>query len=207
MAIEVEQQLGGLILCGGESRRMGSPKHLLTVKGPSGPETFLERMVRIVSSVTLETVVVAGRNTELPPLSDDVIVVRDEHDYLGPLAGIARGLPELSQGIDAAFITGCDTPLLKPEWVPFLASLLREEDDAVVPFDGEFEYPLSGIYRLTVAHVANALVGEGTFRLRELMNRCRCCRIDVDEFRTIDPALDSIRNINTPEEFAALFAN
>ena len=49
-------KVGGVILCGGRSSRMGRPKALL----PFGEETLLTRMVRILSGVVDPIVVVAA---------------------------------------------------------------------------------------------------------------------------------------------------
>jgi molybdopterin-guanine dinucleotide biosynthesis protein A len=42
-----EPNVGGIVLCGGRSTRMGRPKLSL----PFGPETMLQRVLRILSEV------------------------------------------------------------------------------------------------------------------------------------------------------------
>ena len=49
---------GGLVLCGGRSRRMGLDKASL----PFGPETMLNRVVRKLSEVVSPIVVVAAKD-------------------------------------------------------------------------------------------------------------------------------------------------
>ncbi len=65
---------GGVVLCGGKSTRMGTSKALL----PFGPETMLQRVVRIVGDVVSPIVVVAAVDQILPDLPPAVIVTRDE---------------------------------------------------------------------------------------------------------------------------------
>ena len=65
--------LGAVILCGGESRRMGQPKAWL----PFGPERMLQHVVRLVSTVTDQVVVVAAPGQDLPPLPVSVAVAHD----------------------------------------------------------------------------------------------------------------------------------
>src|SRR5437764_13948831 len=79
---------GGLVLAGGQSTRMGSPKATL----PFGPELMLQRVVRLLGSVVRPIIVVAAPGQELPPLPADVIVARDEREQRGPLEGLAAGL-------------------------------------------------------------------------------------------------------------------
>jgi molybdenum cofactor guanylyltransferase len=56
--------LGGVVLCGGKSTRMGSPKHALKF----GEEVLLQRVCRILSTVVEPIVVVAAQDQELPTL-------------------------------------------------------------------------------------------------------------------------------------------
>ena len=55
---------GGIVLCGGRSTRMGVPKATL----PFGPETMLQRVVRLLGTVVSPIVVVAAREQSLPEL-------------------------------------------------------------------------------------------------------------------------------------------
>src|ERR1700687_6334882 len=101
---------GGIVLCGGKSTRMGSPKALLAF----GSETMLQRVVRLLGTVVSPIVVVAAREQSLPKLPDDVTVTRDEREQRGPLEGLRAGLRALPDSVDVAYITSCDVPLLVP---------------------------------------------------------------------------------------------
>ena len=73
--------VGGIVLCGGRSTRMGVPKATL----PFGPETMLQRVVRLLSTVVDPIVVVAARDQQLPELPSGVINTVDEREQRGPL--------------------------------------------------------------------------------------------------------------------------
>lgn len=75
--------IAAVILCGGESRRMGRPKAWL----PFGPEVMLQRVVRLVGAVAAPIVVVAAPGQDLPTLPAEVSIVRDEISGRGPSAG------------------------------------------------------------------------------------------------------------------------
>lgn len=92
---------GGIVLCGGLSTRMGTSKALL----PFGPETMLQRVVRLLGTVVSPIVVVAAGAQELPALPKGIIITRDEREARGPLEGIRAGLKALPGGVDAAYIT------------------------------------------------------------------------------------------------------
>src|SRR5690349_15807444 len=96
-----EAQLGAVILCGGQSRRMGRPKAWL----PFGPEPLLARVVRRVREVVGPVVVVAAPGQNLPSLPSDVAVARDPVADRGPLQGLAAGLAALPDDVELIYAT------------------------------------------------------------------------------------------------------
>lgn len=190
--------VGGIILCGGKSTRMGQPKAWL----PFGPEVMLQRVVRILSAVVSPIVVVAARGQELPGLPRDVLVARDEHEALGPLAGLAAGLTALTGRADAAYASSCDVPLLETAFVSRVIALLADYDLAV-PRDGTYHHPLAAVYRAGLEPAIRELIAGNRLRPVYLIERSHAREIDVSELRDVDPELRSLRNINTPAEYAA----
>jgi len=83
----------GVVLAGGRSSRMGTPKACLEWHG----STLLYRTAALLMrTVTGPVVVVVGADGggtwELPPLPPGVVIARDPAPGLGPLQGIAAGL-------------------------------------------------------------------------------------------------------------------
>ena len=191
-------RIGGVVLCGGRSSRMGRAKALL----PFGPEMMLQRVVRILREVVDPIVVVAAPDQELPPLPAGVRIARDEQEYLGPLAGIGAGLRALAGDVEAAYCSSCDVPLLKPEFVAAVIAALGDHE-AAVPREGDFYHPLAGVYRVSLADRVAELVNAGRLRPLFLIEECRSRAIDIDELRRVDPQLESLRNVNSPEDYAA----
>ena len=89
---------GGIVLCGGRSSRMGTSKALL----PFGPETMLQRVVRLLGTVVAPIVAVAATDQVLPALPAGVIVTRDEREGRGPLEALRAGLKALPPDVEAA---------------------------------------------------------------------------------------------------------
>lgn len=190
--------IGGIVLCGGESRRMGRAKGAL----PFGPETMLERVVRIVGETCGPIVVVAAAGQELPDLPADVLLAIDDEPGLGPLAGLAAGLAALRGRVEAAYVSSCDVPLLRTAFVARMASLLGEHE-LVVPRDGRFHHPLAAVYRTKLEDRVRGLLAADRRRPLFLIEESDSRIVDVDELRAVDPRLDSLRNLNTPEEYEA----
>ena len=169
---------------------------------PFGPECLLQRAVRLVSvAVPAERiVVVVAADQELPVLPKDVVVACDQRPARGPLEGLAAGLRACSPEIDALFVTGCDVPFLQSEF-PRLMFEFLSDDDVVVPRDAEHRYPLAAVYRRSILPIVERLLSNGQLRLQDIFDSVRVREIPVDDLRSVDPALKSLINVNTPEEY------
>ena len=194
--------LAGIVLCGGKSTRMGVAKATL----PFGPETMLQRVVRLLSTVVAPIVVVAAREQELPELPSGVVVTRDEREARGPLEGLRAGLKAVPETVDAAYVTSCDVPLLEPAFVRRMVDLLGDADIAVMEIDG-FTHPLSAVYRrATLPHI-ESLLAQDRLRPMFLFDAVRTRRVQTDEMVVADPLLRTLRNLNTREDYLAALAD
>jgi molybdopterin-guanine dinucleotide biosynthesis protein A len=192
------ERCGGIVLCGGKSTRMGRPKLSLAF----GRETMLSRVVRIVSQVVSPVVVVAAPGQELPPLPAATLVARDDVESLGPLGGLAAGMQALEGLADAVYASSCDVPLLKPVFIRTMVDALAAHELAI-PRDGQYHHPLAAVYRLSLLPRVRRLLDEGRLRPLFLVEESDARRIDVAELRSVDPRLDSLRNLNSPAEYEA----
>jgi molybdopterin-guanine dinucleotide biosynthesis protein A len=187
---------GGIVLCGGRSTRMGSSKALL----PFGSETMLQRVVRLLGTVVSPLVVVAAPAQELPSLPSFVVVTRDEREGRGPLEGLRAGLKGLPDGVEIAYVTSCDVPLLVPQFVTRMVELIGAHDIAVMEIDG-FAHPLSAVYRRgTLPHV-QALLAADRLRPVFLFDAVKTRRVQPSEMASVDPQLLTLRNLNTREDY------
>src|SRR5262245_18720134 len=186
---------GGIVLCGGKSTRMGTSKALL----PFGPETMLQRVIRLLSGIVEPIVAVAAVDQPLPELPSGVLITRDEREGRGPLEGLRAGLNALPEEVDAAYVTSCDVPLLVPAFVVEMFDLARGYDIAVMEIDG-FAHTLSAVYRrATLPHV-EALLAQDRLRPVFLFDAVRTRRVRPAEI-TADPDLLTLRNLNTREDY------
>lgn len=174
---------------------MGTPKALL----PFGPETMLQRIVRLLGEVVAPIVVVAAADQELPPLPGGVLTARDARPARGPLEGLRAGLEALPEVIDRAYVTSCDVPFLVPGLVAEMLALSRGYDVAVIEADG-FTHPLSAVYRRTVLPCIEDLLAHDRLRPAYLFDVVRTRRVMPHEIMS-DPGLRTLRNLNTPEDY------
>jgi molybdopterin-guanine dinucleotide biosynthesis protein A len=189
--------LGAVVLCGGESRRMGLSKAWL----PFGPERMLQRVVRLVGEAAWPIVVVAALDQEIPELASDVAIVRDLIAGRGPLQGMAAGFAAMTESVDLVYATATDVPFLEPRWIGRLAELIGDHDLAI-PFIGERCHPLAALYRKdAVLPAIEGMLSGDHLRLVALVEAVKTRVATEEEMRVVDPTLGTIRNLNAPDDY------
>lgn len=185
---------------------MGTPKAALEWHG----STLLRRTVGILARVTGgPVVVVRAAGQELPALPPDAEVVDDPRDGKGPVQGIAAGLAAVAQRADMAFISSTDMPFLHPAFVRRVLRAVQDGADVGLPVARGYPQPLAAAYRTTLAPVAERLVAADRLRPAFLFDECTVDRLDEAALRAdpvlaaLDPALDSVVNVNEPAEYQA----
>jgi molybdopterin-guanine dinucleotide biosynthesis protein A len=203
MTIVVEKT-AGVVLAGGRSSRMGSPKAALDWHG----STLLRRTVCVVArAVTGPVIVVRAPGQQLPDLPPEVEVASDPREGLGPLQGIAVGLAALSDRADAAFVCSTDLPFLHPAFIGAVLGALTPELDVALPVARGYPQPLAAGYRTSLAPVVSSLVAADRLRPAFLFDQCRVVRLDDATLRAdpavaaLDPELDSVVNVNEAQEY------
>jgi molybdopterin-guanine dinucleotide biosynthesis protein A len=191
-------RVGGIVLCGGKSSRMGRPKAWL----PVGGEVMLQRVVRILRDAVSPVLVVAAPRQELPPLPAEVVVIRDKIADRGPLQGFAAGLEALDGWADAVYLSGCDAPLLKPAFIRRMADLLGADAACVPLIAGRAQF-FAGVYRVSVLETVRHLLAADRRSMTGVLVLVSGRLVPAAELVDVDPDLDSLRNVNTPEAYAA----
>jgi molybdopterin-guanine dinucleotide biosynthesis protein A len=172
---------------------------------PFGDETMLARVARRLAAVADPIVVVGGFGHMPPQLATTFRFASDAIADRGPLEGLAAGLQVVADDADAIYATTCDAPLVVPAFVRLLADSLGE-CDAAVPWDGEFLHPLSAVYRVRILPTIERMLAADQLRPKDLANEVSTARVSVDELRSVDAKLDSLRNLNRPAEYLAALA-
>jgi molybdopterin-guanine dinucleotide biosynthesis protein A len=184
----------GIVLAGGRSSRMGTPKAWLDWHGT----TLLRRTCGIVArGAGGPVVVVRAPDQDLPDLPREVRVVEDARDGKGPLQGLLAGL----EAVDAevAFAASTDMPFLHPRFVAAVCAGARGAD-AAVPHVGGYRQPLAAAYRTALVPLVAELVEQDRMKPAFLFERC--------ETRWLEdlPQPESVRNLNTREDYEAALA-
>jgi molybdopterin-guanine dinucleotide biosynthesis protein A len=177
---------------------MGRPKAWLPFAG----EIMLPRVVRLLGEVVSPIVVVAAPDQEVPPLPAGVEIVRDDVEGQGPLRGLSAGLTALRGQVEGVYLSSCDVPFLVPAFLRRMIELLGEHT-ICVPEVGGYRHPLAGVYRVEVAETARQLLEQGRMRVAFLFEAVATRIVGPEELAEVDPEFQSLRNLNTPEEYEA----
>lgn len=195
-----------VVLVGGRSSRMGVPKAALEWHG----STLVQRTVAMLArTLSGPIVVVRAPGQPLPAMSREVEVVDDAVGGQGPMQGIADGLGAVGARSAVAFVCSTDLPFLHPAFVRRVLAGLRPDLDVVIPVARGYSQPLAAAYRTAVLPRIRELIKADRLRPVMISDAVRALRMDDaallqdPQLRRVDPELDSLLNVNRPEEYAA----
>lgn len=184
-----------ILLAGGLSTRMGSPKALVPWNG----KPMVAHVAAALVEATGLVVVVAAPGQKLPPLPQGVEVAVDAELEQGPLEGMAAGMRALDGRADVAFISAVDVPLLHADFVRAVIARLGTAQVALPAGDGR-DYYLAAAYRTELRGLIEQLLISGERRAGAVADNAPVTRIDAAGL----PHPESLRNANTPDQLEEL---
>ncbi len=190
----MSNSLAGVVLAGGESRRMGRDKATLLV--PGGTTTMIEHVTGIIAQRCEPVFAMAAVGQPLPALQARII--RDDSRFQGPLPATGRGLRAAGEaGARLAFVCAVDMPLVTPDLIDELVRLAEETDAEIVsPWDGRSHF-LAAVYRTDLADRVERLVASGERRMSALIDASDAQQIVLSDSRPLT-------NVNTAADLQAL---
>jgi molybdenum cofactor cytidylyltransferase len=139
--------IAGIILAGGASRRMGSPKALLDYHG----ETFAGRLVRVLSAICDPVIMVLGSHESVirPQVQGPVQFVVNPDPKRGQLSSLQIALAAVPPEAEGFFFIPVDCPAVASETLERLAASFRQRDPQtlfVIPsYKGHHGHPVCGV--------------------------------------------------------------
>ena len=188
------EQVTGIVLAGGQGRRMGGvDKGLVALDGRPLVAHVLERLRPQVADIVIN----ANQNTEryaefgLPVVRDTV------GGFAGPLAGLHAGLAHIAR--EYAVTVPCDSPFLPLDLVARLGAALASHAGAELAVARTFDQPhpvFCLVRRDVLPHLA-AFLGAGGRKIDAWYATLAVVVVPFDD------EADAFRNINTADELAA----
>lgn len=188
----MQSKVSAVILCGGESRRMGQDKAKLQV----GKYTFLEQIVRnIMDNGPDEMFLSVRRKNDYSEIK--VTHIEDLEQNKGPLMGIYSVMCVASY--EKIWVTSCDMPFIDWQVAEELAVYFEDGIDAVIPVDRNGKkYVLCAWYRKSTLEILKEQLESGDLKVKHLLGRLRVCYVAVEG---LTDGSHKFQNINTREAY------
>jgi molybdopterin-guanine dinucleotide biosynthesis protein A len=187
--------ISGVILAGGQSRRLGRDKAVEPIQG----QPLIQRVIERVRQVSDETVVVVADQSrgDALPLDKETRIALDIYPGGGSLGGIFSGLSAAQR--EWGVVVACDMPFLNLDLLRYMTSL-REAADAVVPvLEGRPE-PTHSLYSKACLPHIEARLKANNLKISGFFDEVRVRYVPEDDIARYDPDYCSFFNINSPAD-------
>jgi Molybdopterin-guanine dinucleotide biosynthesis protein A len=184
-------QVTGVVLVGGESRRMGRDKSLLILDGV----TFINRIVDLFRAHFERVLLVGGARERFAGL--DVEFVPDLYPG-SALGGVYTGL--ICAETSHIFVSSCDLAFPSPAVLRYLCGF-RNDYDAVVPSTKRGYEPLFAVYSKHCADPIREQLVSGNFCAFDYFSHINLRNVNYRELALVADPGAAFLNINTPEDF------
>jgi molybdopterin-guanine dinucleotide biosynthesis protein A len=184
----------GIVLIGGQSKRMGKPKACIEFKG----EKMAMRTAKLLKQVTPE-VYFSGRK-EQKPLVEDIPVpfIEDRYTNRGPIAGILSAF-EYTNTKTALLFTATDMPFLDIQTLQKLLEFRNPEKALTIYKNRETGYleTLCAIYEPKAYERIRHFMEKEIYAIHRMFNEEELEQVNLPENK-------ALTNINYPEQLGDL---
>ena len=181
----------GLVLAGGESRRMGRDKALLVREGRSQ----LAHIAALLEGITGRVYVSSRQEQQDDPERSRFENIVDRYEGIGPIAGILSAM-DAHPNADW-LVVACDLPNIDEPTLSFLIEKAKQKQPFTAfksDYDGLPE-PLCALYRCGSDAIIRRFVEDGIVCPRKILMRS-------DTLLLEQPNPVALDNINTPDDLA-----
>lgn len=191
----------GIILCGGQSSRMGSDKGLLKLEAKTWAQSAIDKLVTL--EIPVKVSVNHHQLNEYAEVfsAEDLITDASTLDVHGPLLGVLSA--HLQYPSEDLFVFACDMPLMEPALLKELFYLYQQNnaDAFVFTNNGEPE-PLCGIYTAKGLLTVFNMLQEG--KLTKHSMKFMLEHLTVSSLTLTDEQKKNFRNFNAHAELNGL---
>ena len=193
MSADAEANVTGIVLAGGQGRRMGGvDKGLVDLDGTPMIAHVLARLVPQVGDVLIN----ANQNLDRYRAFGYPVVPDAVGGFAGPLAGLHAGMTRASR--DFVVTVPCDSPFLPRDLVLRLRTKLDEKGaQLAVAKTFDQPHPVFALVRRDLLPNLAAFLASGGRKIDAWYAALRVVEVAFDD------EADAFRNINTADELAA----
>jgi len=178
-------KLSGLILAGGNSRRMGRDKSQIIFDNQS----FLDYAVSLLEKFT-DNIVISSNQS---PVTKYPVVV-DQYKNIGPIGGLHTGLQAVYN--DYVLVLPVDMPLLNRDVLNHLLEHINPDKKINVFYLNNRPQMLTGIYHKDVLQIIKNQIEQKDYKLQHLLQKSSFNLINVSAFKNVFININSADELN-----------
>jgi molybdopterin-guanine dinucleotide biosynthesis protein A len=182
------------IQAGGESKRMGTDKALVSFRG----RTLIEQVIARLGHLGDEVLLITNKPEMYQflglPLVQDVIPGR------GALGGLYTALHAAREPLVA--VVACDMPFASPQLIKYCWEQLSDQSlDAVIPLTQRGFEPFHAVYRReTCLQMVKSAIQADRWKVDSWFDQAKIRFLDPQETQRFDPLGLAFMNLNTPDD-------
>ncbi|HXV31141.1 MAG TPA: molybdenum cofactor guanylyltransferase MobA, partial [Sinorhizobium sp.] len=190
----------GVILAGGRSSRMGSPKAANPLGGRTMLSHVIERLRPQVASIAVN--LNADPGIDLP---NGLVILADAiPGFVGPLAGVLTAMRHAARIAPAAshvLTVPIDTPFFPATLTAQLQHALASRGEIAVAWSSGEMHPLFALWPIAIVDDLDAWIRtDPKRRVRAFIARHPSVAVDFPPITTTAGPLDPFFNVNTPQQ-------
>ena len=194
-----------IILCGGQSRRMGQDKGSMIIQD----KPMIKHILSTLNNHIDEAIIVLNDQSRVDKYNK--FINPEDYDYTitfledkiknkGPMPGIMTGLGEIKS--EYALILPCDSPYVSENYIKTIFSQIDPDYQAIVPYHDEdnklkTSEPLHSIYKKDIIYEIEELLNEDILHIKGLIEKIDTKFVLIDN-KKIEKK--EFRNLNRPED-------
>ena len=194
-----------IILCGGQSRRMGRDKGSLIIKD----KPMIKYILSTLNNEIDEVIIVLNDSARIDKYMEFISpqdytyklrFVEDKIKNKGPISGILTGLENITS--EYAIVFPCDNPFVTKNTIQTLFNELRDNIQAVVPYHDpknklKTSEPLHSIYNKNIIPIINELILNDSLHIKGIIEKIDTKFVLIDNKKILKK---EFRNLNHPED-------
>ena len=196
---KVIQDISGVVLAGGKSKRMGMDKRHLSVHG----KPLLDRVTSVLLELFPEVLLVLAEE-DISRQDNRIRIVTDLIPDCAAVGGLYTGL--YHSRYPRVFVVACDMPFINPAVIGLFLQKIDATDIVVAQLVTGLQ-PLHGLYSKQCLPILKEMIDARDLRLQNIADKpgLTVHRVPETEIKCLDPQLFSFLNLNSPADLE--FAN
>ena len=194
-----------IILCGGQSRRMGQDKGSMIIQD----KPMIKHILSTLNHHIDEAIIVLNDKSRVDRYSEfinsndysyQITFLEDKIKNKGPLPGIMTGLGKINSNY--ALVLPCDSPYVSEKYIETIFSQIDVNYQAIVPYHDETNRiktsePLHSIYKKEIIADIEKLVNDDILHIKGLIEKIDTKFVLIDN-KKIEKK--EFRNLNRRED-------